>query len=108
MIDFGSERETTDIDEQGSTLTVIRKIRNQDVMKTYKQFKVRIKVKDAKEETVEYLKHTDKIRQKRKEGVLLTNDRDDPSLAPFFMIDYPKSDVDGTYFVISAWTEVVA
>jgi hypothetical protein len=103
---FGTERVVSDLGN-GIAQTVIKKIRNYEIVKTYKQFKVRVKVMNPKEETVEYIKHTDKIRKLHAEKRLLISDSEDPTLAPTFMIDYPKTDKDGSYFVISAWTEVV-
>lgn len=104
---FGIEKSTTTTDDLGSTITIMRKIRDYEVMKTYKQIKNRVKVRDAKEEMAEYLKHTDKIREKKDLGILLATDRDDPTLVPAFTIEYPKHNVDGTYFVVSSWTEIV-
>jgi hypothetical protein len=103
---FGRTKETTTLDEYGSTITVIRNIRNFETMHTYKQFTNRSKVKDAKEEMVEFMKHSDNVRQKKLAGVLVIKD-DDKSLQPHFVVEYPKHDIDGSYFVISSWTEVV-
>lgn len=105
-IRFGTERETTTLDEMGSTVTVIRKLRDYEVAKTYKQFRVRVKVRDPKEETVEFMKHSDLLRDKRAKGVLVIKD-EDPTVLPSFVTEYPKFNEDNTYFVISSWSEIV-
>ena len=80
---FGTEKETTELDEYGSTLTLVKKIRNYDVAKTYKQYRIRVKVRDQKEQLVEYMKHADKVMEKHKEGKLVIKD-EDPMLYPGF------------------------
>lgn len=102
---FGQERTTTELDNQGSTLTVIKKWRKGEVTKTYKQFKERYKVSNQKEQMVEFMRHSDKILEKHKAGLLVIRD-DDPLLYPAFWTEYPKVDIDGSYFVVSQWCEL--
>lgn len=103
---FGIEKSTASLDDQGSTVSVINKIRDYDVMKTYKQYKLRTKVKDQKEQLVEYMKHADKVMEKHKAGILVVKD-DDPQLYAAFWSEYPKFDKDGSWFVVSQWTELI-
>jgi transposase len=76
------------------------------VAKIFKQFKIRVKVHDSKEEMSEFLKHCNILREKRKLGVLVVKD-DDVTLTPSFMTEYPKIDTEGTYFVVRSWTEII-
>jgi hypothetical protein len=101
---YGTEKETTTTDSNGSTLTIIKKWRDGEVMKTYRQVQDRVKVTNINEETAEYIKHTDRVREKKKLGLLVVKD-EDKTLAPTFIIEYPKHDIDGSYFVVSSWTE---
>lgn len=103
---YGSERTTTTLDDQGSTLTVINKIREGHTVKTFKQYNVRVKVRDSKEEMAEYLKHAESIRGLRTSGQLVIKDNDDNTLVPSFRIEYPKTDMDGSYFIIKSWSQV--
>lgn len=103
---YGIEKETTTLDNNNSTVTLIRKVRDYEVAKSYKQFNLRVKVRDAKEEMAEYLKHTDKIREKKTMGVLVTFD-EDRSLLPSFTAHYPKFNEDDSYFIVSSWTEII-
>lgn len=103
-MNYGTEKITTTLDDQGSTLTVINKIHGGNVSKTYKQFCIRVKVMDAKEEMSEYLKHAEAIRAKKAAGTLLIKD-DDPTLLPTFKVEYPKFNEDGSYFIVRTHTE---
>lgn len=103
---YGTTKETTTIDTIGSTKTVIKKVRDYATVKVQKQYKIRTKVKNSKEEAVEYLKHSEKLREKKEAGILVLKD-EDTALLPAFTTEYPKYDVDGSYFVVSCWTESV-
>lgn len=105
-VKFGTEKTISVLDEQGSTLTVIKKWRKGEVTKSYKQFKERYKVSSQKEQMVEFMRHSEKILEKHKAGILVIKD-EDPMLYPAFWTEYPKFDVDGSYFVVSQWTELV-
>ena len=103
---YGQERTFTSLDDKGNSVVVIKKIRDGEVVKTYKQFSERVKVSSQKEQLVEYMKHADKIMEKHKAGVLVVKDAD-PTLYPAFTSDIPKFDTDGSWFVVSSWTEIV-
>jgi hypothetical protein len=104
MIDFGFEHETTELDEYGSTLSLIKVIRKGEVVKSYKQYSNRVKVRDHKEEMAEYIRHTDRLKEKKESGQLVTHK---PELTPAFIVEYPKFDIDGSYFVVSSWAEFI-
>lgn len=97
---------TSLLDDLGSTLSVIKTVRGEVVVKTFEKRCLQDKVHNAREEMALYLKHSERIREKRKQGVLLVRD-DDPTLLPSFTAKYPKKDIDGSYIVESSWTEIV-
>ena len=105
MIHFGIEKETTELDNSGSTLTIIKKIHEGEVAKMFKTFSVRVKVRDSKEEMAEYLRYTDSIKEKKQDGLLVMKEGSD--YMPSFAIEYPKFDTDGSYFVIKSWSEYI-
>lgn len=102
---FGIEQINTTTDENGSTLTIIKKYRKGLVVQIYKQRKERFKVYSQKEQLMEYMKHADKVMEKHKAGQLVIKDAD-PSLYPAFWSEYPKNDIDGSWFVVSQYTEI--
>lgn len=102
----GLQTETTEIDDNGSTISRIEKVRDSEVKKVYKQYKIRNKVYSQKEQLTEYVKHADKVLELHKEGKLVIKDND-PMLYPAFWSEYPKFDQDGSWFVISSYTIIV-
>ena len=86
-MDFGTER------------SIVRTFRNSDVVKTVKQFRVRVKVRDAQEEMTEFIRFTSELAQYRADGTL-THDKEDASTKPAFIIEYPSQNIDGSYFII--------
>lgn len=102
-LEYGETRDTRVIDNNGSELVTIIKIRGSQMARKYKQYHMRVKVMNSKEEMSEYLKHTEALREKRESGILVVIG--DKELHPSFTIDYPKIDVDGAYFIIKSWTE---
>ncbi len=104
MVEFGFEYETTELDDNGSTHTIIKVKRKGEIVKSYNQYSNRVQVKDHKEEMAEYIRHTDRIKTKKESGILVTHK---PELTPSFVIEYPKYDIDGSYFVVSTWTEYI-
>ena len=103
---FGTTKTTTTMDDKGSTRTIIDKVRMGETVKTYRQYCVRIKVKDSKEEMTQYLKYTEVIRDLRAKNLLVLKD-EDVSLMPNFRVEYPKTNTDGSYFISKSWTEAV-
>jgi hypothetical protein len=104
MTNYGTETETTYLDNQGSTIDIISKIQNGDIKQRWKRVNLRIKVSDKRDETTQYLLFSDMIDEKRQAGVLIVRDSD-PQTRPCFMVEYPKTDIDGTYFIIRSHTE---
>lgn len=106
MTRFGKEVETTVLDDQGSTLDVIKSIANYDLKKAFKRYSIRVKVNNKKDETTEYLNFSEMIAEKRRAGLLVLRDPD-PDTRPSFCVDYPKTDTDGSYFIIRTHTEII-
>lgn len=93
-------------DTEGSTVTIIESVHKGQIAKRIKHFRVRIKVPDTQSETAEYLKFSDEIRMKREEGVL-TSDKEDRTTLPSFVLEFPKHNEDGSYFILKCWSEVL-
>lgn len=106
MTTWGTETETTFLDRQGSTVEIIKKIEHGNVQQRWKRITLRIKVADKREETTQFLLFSDLIAEKRKSGTLIVRDGD-PATFPSFLIDYPKSAGNGTYFIVRSFTELV-
>lgn len=106
MTTWGTETETTFLDGQGSMVDVITKIERGNVQQRWKRITLRIKVADKREETTQFLMFSDLIAEKRRAGVLIVRDND-PATLPAFMLEYPKRDVDGSYFIVRSFTELV-
>jgi hypothetical protein len=102
-MNYGSTKTIYPIDESGSTIVRVETYWRGSVTKVHMQYRIRVKVYSAKEELTEYLKFTDEIANRRKDGTL-AYDRDDMSSRPSFIIEYPKENVDGGYFIIKSYT----
>lgn len=103
---YGTMETTTVTDDLGSTVTSIQKIREGAVAKAYQKHAPRYRVANKKEEMTEYIRFTDLLTKKRLLNRLVIKD-EDPTTMPAFRIEYPKYDVDGSYFVVMCWTEIV-
>lgn len=106
MTKFGSEKTITDLDENESRGSVTNIYRDGQVVKTFKQFKIRTKVANTQQEMSEFIRWSDDVREKRKSG-LLAVDKGDETFLPSFAVQYPRDNEDGAYFTIRTWTEVV-
>lgn len=106
MTRYGTETETTYLDQDKSTIDIISNIKDYAVTTKFKRISVRVKVGDKKEETTQYLLFSDLIDQRRKDGTLIVRDAD-PANRPSFAIEYPRTDVDGSYFIIRTHTELM-
>ena len=93
-MDYGTERST------------IRVYRNGEETRTLKHYKVRVKVNTTQDEMTEFIRFTDQLNDLRSKGNL-TFDKEDPSTRPAFIIDYPKDNIDGSYFIIKSYTILV-
>ncbi len=90
---YGTERETTTIDQNGSTITKeVHFVDYQPTSPIRKYFAIREKVTSKKDELSEYLKFSDSL--------------DDTKLDPEFKIDRPRN-VTGYYYVVKCWTELI-
>ena len=71
--------------------------------KTTRTYRIRIHVKNSQEEMTEYIKFTNEVSDLRKKNKL-TVDKDDSLSHPSFVIQYPKENIDGSYFIIKNYT----
>jgi hypothetical protein len=98
-VSFGTTRTVYPLDEKGSTIATISKSRNGDIERVIKHYRIRVKVGSPQDEMTEFIRFTDELSRCRKNGTL-TYDRDDNSTRPSFIIEYPKENVDNSYFII--------
>lgn len=89
-----------------NTVEIIDNISGDNVFSTFKRVTLRIRVHNKQEETTQFLLFSDLVEEKRQTGKLVLRDTD-PATRPQFMIEYPKKDIDGTYFIIRSHTELV-
>lgn len=71
--------------------------------KVLKQYRIRVKVYNPQEEMTEYIRFTEEIAKHRANGTL-AYDKEDGNTRPAFIIEYPKENIDGGYFVIKSYT----
>lgn len=100
---YGTTTTTFSLDNKGSTISTISKYRNGDTEKVMKHFRIRVKVFTPQDEMTEFIRFTDELSRCRKNGTL-TWDREDASTRPSFIIDYPKENIDNSYFIIKNYT----
>lgn len=103
---YGTTKTTYLLSNLGTTMVKVEKYRNEEVERSMKQYRVRVKVNGSQDEMTEYIRFTDEVAKLREEGAL-TYDKEDPSTRPMFIIDYPKENIDGSYFVIKCYTILV-
>ncbi len=96
---YGTQKTTFALDNRGSTIASISKFRNSEVEKVMKHYRIRVHIKNAQEEMTEFIRFTDELDRCRKNGTL-TYDKEDNSTRPAFIIDYPKENIDNSYFII--------
>ena len=108
MTQYGTETKTYETEHGNAQhkVDVIESLKDFKVFSTYKRITVRIKVRTKQDETTQYLLWSDMIDLARADGKLLTRDSD-PATSPSFIIEYPKHDIDGAYYVIRSHTEIV-
>lgn len=95
---FGSETTTYPLDNKGSTIATVKKVRNGETEKVIKHYRIKVHVRNSQEEMMEFMRFTEELSRCRKNGTL-THDKEDTSTRPAFIIEYPRYDVDGSYFV---------
>lgn len=96
---YGSSKTTYPLDKKGSTIASISKYRNGETEVAMKHFRIRVKVYSAQDEMTEFIRFTDELDRCRKNGTL-TYDKEDSSTRPSFIIEYPKENIDNSYFII--------
>lgn len=103
-IDFGTVKSVETHGRYSSSVTTIKKIRNGKVAIKVKLYKERLKVKSAEEERRYYVRFSAAISAKREAGSLAI-DKEEPATIPAFMVEFPKTNTDGSYFVVMSWAE---
>lgn len=98
MMQYGTEKTTVTADD-GSSVTTIAKYREGERERIIRHYRLRVRVRSSQDEMTEYIRFTEELSRCRQNNIL-TYDREDASTRPAFIIDYPKNDVDGSYFVI--------
>lgn len=103
-MNFGTQKTT--LSDGNTSISDVAKYHSGEVVHRLRTYRVKVKVISAQDEMTEFIRFTDelaKLRQKNKLGV----DAEDPATYPSFLIKYPRYDVDGSYFVIKTWTEIL-
>ena len=101
MIDFGTE--STSLIVGNAEITNIKKYRNGEETLSLKHFKTRVKVSSSQHEMTEFINFTKELAKLRAENKLVV-DKEDPSTRPAFVIDFPKENKDGGWFIIKCFT----
>lgn len=91
--------------QKKTSIILVDHIFKGEIDKTIVQYTTRIAVEDVQNETSEFLKFSDMLRELREKGTL-TWDKTDKTTLPSFTIHYPKEDA-GSYFVILNWCESI-
>jgi hypothetical protein len=105
MTNYGTEIDTHVVSDS-LTEDIIAKIQDGETIKRWKRTSLRIKVTNKKDETTQYLIWTDMLDHLRKQKRLIERDTELP-VRPSFAIDFPKTNYDGSYFVICTHTEII-
>ena len=92
--------------EFGTIRSIITTYHDSQEVRAVKHYKIRIKVRNPQEEMTEFIRFTSEMAELRSTGVL-TVDKDDPTTKPAFILEYPHSDVDGSYFIIKSYCVIV-
>lgn len=103
-MNFGTTKTT--LTDGNTSISDVAKYHNGAVVHKLRTYRVKVKVLSAQDEMTEFIRFTDelaKLRQKHRLGI----DPEDQATQPTFSIRYPKYDVDGSYFVIKCWTEII-
>lgn len=104
MMEFGTEKTTSIV---GNTIiSEIRKYYMGEVAKSLRNHRIKVKVINAQDEMKEFIQFTDELNKLRQQGKLAV-DKDDATTYPAFIIQYPKEDLNGTYFIIKSYTIVI-
>lgn len=104
-MNYGTTK-TSKTEEDGSSVTIIEDIHKGDIARTMKCVKVRQKISSSQQEMELFLDFALEL-QKKRANKKLTVDPKDPVTYPAFIWDFPKKDIDGSYFILKTWTEVL-
>jgi hypothetical protein len=104
MTDYGTEKTTSTLN--GNEIADVVKYRRGEIAVRLRNYRVKVKVVNAQDEMSEFIRFTDELAKLRQQGKL-TVDKDDATTFPAFIIQYPREDVDGSYFIIKSYTVVV-
>lgn len=104
MTDFGTEKTTSTLGD--NQIADVVKYRRGEVAVRLRNYRVKVKVINSQDEMGEFIRFTDELAKLRQQGKL-TVDRDDATTYPAFVIQYPREDLDGSYFVVKCYTVIV-
>lgn len=96
---FGSQDTTYPLDDKGSMISDFKHFHKGGVDKAVRTYKTRIKVQNPQEEMSEFIRFTEELRELRRSKKLT----DDAA----FVIQYPKEDKDGSYFITKCYSVIV-
>lgn len=99
---YGSQKTTHFIDENSSLADTV-KYHQGTAERAIRSFKIKVRVASPQEEMAEFIRFTEELSKLRKVGKL-TADKDDGATYPSFIIQYPKEDIDGSYFIVKCYS----
>ena len=102
---FGDKKETHFLNSLGSSVKTTKKYREGRVDSSFRHYRFKIKVMDDKQELEEFMRFTNEIKSLRRKKLLMV-DRSDPQTVPSFIIEYPKTNLDGGWFVIKNYCTI--
>jgi C4-type Zn-finger protein len=101
---YGQIIEGQVVDNDGSTVEEITNMVDYSAKTNFRRATFRVKVENKQQETEEYIKWSNQVEEKRRAGTLVIKD---DLTKPQFVLEYPKTDQDGSYFVIRSFTEII-
>lgn len=106
---YGSETDIMELDEHGSTVTIESKVHKSEYKPArYKRFKVRVPVKDKKEELAEYLKFADMIYSNENLYAEFNERYEGHMFDPSFTIEHRRdAAAKGHYYIVKSWVEKI-
>lgn len=104
MTEYGTEKTTSTTN--GDQISEVVKYRRGEPVRTLRSYRVKVRVSGSQDEMSEFIRFTDELTKLRYKSKLAV-DREDPDTFPAFILQYPKDDADGSYFIIKCYTVVV-
>lgn len=102
---FGSETTTYPINDVGSSIADYKHYRVGSLDQAIRTYRISLKVRNSQEEMTEFIRFTTELAQLRKDKKLAYSK--DVALQPAFIIQYPKEDIDGSYYVVKCYSVVL-